>query len=187
MSWEKAIGYISIDRKTVGTLTNELPSVDRVFHVIVSQAICRKQVIWDREQEVAREWNAGTRCWSVRTLATACNLSINTVRKALKRLVKLELIKSVASKFGTIIQALNFFQYRRKNPNKEVPFEHGVTQRVDTRVSKPDHYRINSYKDNRFIPNSIAVSNPRMSLNDSVSREILEETLRSSMARALGL
>lgn len=142
--WENPVGYITKDRQTIALLLNETASVGRLFDVLVSQAFTRTIMV-RLPNNTYQEWDPGARPWSLRQLAKTAMLSINTVVKGLRRLVKLGLIRKVSSKLGTVIQALNFFQYRRKNHNigETPPFSKGVMpQRGDTRLAKSDHYRI---------------------------------------------
>lgn len=146
--WKRSKGYISIDRETLALLAGERASVSKVFHTIVSQAFTYKIPVRQADGTFM-EWGAGTRPWSLRGLAAACNVAVNTLYHALKRLAKLNLIRRISTTLGSVVQALRFYQYRKDNPNvgKQLAFDNGPTQlttRVDTRVSKTDNYRCGS-------------------------------------------
>lgn len=172
--WENSKGYFSKDRATMALLVQELPSVNKVFDTIVSQAFVSKNLLVNEKGEYVM-WGEGTRAWSLRKLAEAAYLSVNTVQYALSRLRKLGLIRRVSNKLGTVIQALRFYQYRRHNPNVglEVPFDKGhtsLTQELDTRVSETDHYRCDLKVNNTKISSSVDVATPI-----SKEKEPLEE------------
>lgn len=142
--WENSQGYFVNERETLALLIKENCSVGRVFEVVVAQAFTRPHALVDASG-LYKIWEPGSRAWSLRQLAATCNLAVNTVVRALKRLERIGLIKRVASKLGTVIQALKFYQYRRKNPNMgETPPP--MTRSGDTGVSTVDHYRSASSK-----------------------------------------
>lgn len=132
-------GYISKDRETVALLARERFSVRALFDVIVSQAFTTKMAVPQPCGSGVRMWDEGTRYYSLRNLARDAGMSVNTVQYGLKRLKALNLIERISNRLGTVIQALKFWQYRRKNENVErQPF---FSHRGDTGRSQTDKYR----------------------------------------------
>lgn len=149
----KAIGYFSLDRKTVELLASEAPSVSKLFQTIVSQAFTYRIAIRQIQGGVAL-YKEGSRPWGQYELARAANLSINTVRRGLWRLSRLKLIDYAASKLGTIVQVLNFFRYRRQATGVD------MTRRGDQRVSKIDNYRGDPKRIERSTHDPVVVQPP---------------------------
>lgn len=140
-TWSDSKGYVVIERKTIALLQNEAPSVGRVFQTLLAQSFIRPIGV-RMEDNTYEIWNEGSRPWSQRLLAEAANVSINTLRKALHRLKKIGLIRFVATKLGTVVQVLRFFQYLRRNKNADTGVSASQLPRPgDTRSSPNDHYR----------------------------------------------
>lgn len=153
--WENSQGYISKDRATIGLLAQERHSTRSLFDVIISQAFTR-QILVRQEDKTFAMWGEGTRPWGLRELAAAAGMCVNTVQYGLYRLAKIGLIRRVSNKLGTIIQALKFYQYRRKNPNVGVtPL---FTHPGDTRASQNNTYRRDSLVDPKIISKSSNVN-----------------------------
>jgi DNA-binding transcriptional regulator YhcF (GntR family) len=153
-----------MERRTIALLVHERPSVRSLFDVVASQAFCKR--IWIRSpgQIGVEIWNEGSRPWALRTLAKIAGLSVNTVRYGLMRLAKLGLIRKVANRFGTVVQVLRFFQFKRKNRNADEDLianqadgAMAMTHRGDTRVSKTDHHRVLSSTLSRSLEDLVDV------------------------------
>lgn len=144
ISWKDNKGYITKDRATIALLSTERFSTRCLFEVIVSQAFTRPIPVRN-EKGLYAIWGPGSRPWSLRQLAETAGMSVTTVRYGLRRLNKIGLIRYVATKLGTIVQALRFWQYKRKNPHFDPPFEaEPSTHRGDTHVASSKHYRSDS-------------------------------------------
>ncbi len=154
-AWENSFGYITIDRQTIGVLNEERPSVMRLFNTIVCQAHT-KTVSVRQEDNKYRLWGPGTWISSLKIMASAAGLSINTVQHGLYRLQCLGLIERISNKLGTVVQAKKFWQYRRMNPHigNEIPQREGAffTRAGDTRKSLSDTYR----RDPKLIHTNLA-------------------------------
>ncbi len=179
--WQNAQGYVSLDRKTFALFQTERKSVSHLFNTLVMQAFTRSIPV-EQLDGTFRIWGEGSRPWSMRKLGDAAGLSVNTVRKALGRLHKLNLIRLVSNKRGTVIQVIEFAQYRKRNPNKDlVPvFDRttNLTHQGDTPYPKSDHYRSLSNTTYRSLPNSVTVTKPALVLLEVEKEETPEDLER---------
>lgn len=158
MGWKNAKGYFSMDRRTVALLVDEPRSVHVLFHVLVTQAFTYRIAVRDPEQNGVVLYGEGARPWGQRELAAVARMSVNTVRRGLRRLQTLKLLKFATSKLGTIVQILNFFRHRR--PATGVQFETGreMLHGGDPRSATIDPYRGVLKKDLKTLTSSISAT-----------------------------
>ncbi len=183
-AWENSFGYVTIDRETIGILNDERPSVMKLFNTIISQAHT-KTVSVREEDNRYRLWGPGTWIQSLRAMAGASGLSVNTVQHALYRLQCLGLIERISNKLGTVVHAKKFYQYRRINPNagNEMP-ERASTffkGKIDTRRSLSDNYRRDPKSTYTNLAGSTDPDCPPMEefLPPSANKHFAQEILKS--------
>lgn len=177
--WQDTKGYITKDRATVGILSQERFSVDRLLDVLVCQAFTRSIPV-RQENGTYMIWGEGSRPWSLRQLASAAGMSVNTVQYGLKRLSRLGLIRRVSNSLGTVVQVVRFYQYRRMNPHVgETPsFDKGhssFSHQGNTGVQRNDNYRSDPSLLNRSLSNIVVEKEefvPKHQLRD-LARSVL--------------
>lgn len=170
--WKNSKGFYPKERAETGLFRQENKSVAHLYEVIRSQALTRATDVLQLDGSI-KFWDPGSRKWSLRMLADAAGLAINTVRTALKRLEALKLIEYASNKLGTVIKALKFWKYDKDVTTWKDPLGGLQTisaTKIDTRVSTIDTYR-SLDKGNSINPNGSCSGNPPAGLGVSILKE----------------
>ncbi len=134
--WTNPLGSISIERKLQGYMVAHLrPTTQVLLNTLAALAITKPQgVDCGRGFRLVKE---GARKYSLRGLAKACNLAVNTIRRGLKELEMAGLVSAISSTLGTVVEILTFKRWKQ-NPTCGVRAQSFFKE---PRVSNFDPYR----------------------------------------------